>query len=129
MLARSRNRRQTQRWYVEKAKISEVEMHIEISTDGNIEGSEMVASQIKGMVEEALDRFSDRITRVEVHVSDENSHKSGQDDKHCMIEARLEGRQPTAVTHRAATVEKAVDGAAGKIKKSIESTLGREDRR
>ena len=104
-------------------------MHIEISTDGNIEGREMLASQIKGTVEEAFDRFSDRITRVEIHVSDANSHKSGQDDKHCMIEARLEGRQPTAVTHRAATIEKAVDGAAGKIKKSIESTLGREDRR
>ena len=104
-------------------------MHIEISTDGNIEGREMLASQIKSTVEEALDRFSDRITRVEVHVSDANSHKSGQDDKHCMIEARLAGRQPTAVTHRAATIEKAVDGAAGKIKKSIESTLGREDRR
>jgi hypothetical protein len=100
-------------------------MHIEISTDGNIEGRERLASQIKGTVEE----FSDRITRVEVHVSDANSHKSGQDDKHCMIEARLEGHQPTAVNHRAATLEKAVDGAVGKMKKSIESTLGREDHR
>jgi hypothetical protein len=104
-------------------------MHIEISTDGNIEGRERLASQIKGTVEEAFDRFSDRITRVEVHVSDANSHKSGQDDKHCMIEARLEGHQPTAVNHRAATLEKAVDGAVGKMKKSIESTLGREDHR
>ena len=48
-------------------------MHIEISTDSNIEGREMLASQIKGTVEEALDRFSDRITRVEVHISDANS--------------------------------------------------------
>ena len=42
-----------------------------------------------------------------------------------MMEARLEGRQPIAVTHQAATVEQAIDGAADKLKRSIESTLGR----
>jgi hypothetical protein len=129
MPAGSRNWRQTQPCRLGKAQISEMKMHIEISTDGNIEGRETLATQIKVTVEETFDRFSDRITRVEVHVSDANSHKSGQDDKHCMIEARLEGRQPTAVNHRAATLEEAVDGAARKMKKSIESTLGREDRR
>jgi ribosome-associated translation inhibitor RaiA len=73
----------------------------------------------------ALSRFSDRITRVEVHLSDQNSDKSGQDDKRCMMEARIEGRQPTAVTHQAATLDDAVDGAADKLKRSIESTLER----
>ncbi|MCH9674662.1 MAG: HPF/RaiA family ribosome-associated protein [Gammaproteobacteria bacterium] len=104
-------------------------MHIEFSSDGNIEGREMLATQTKETVEKTLSRFSARITRVEVHVSDLNGHKSGHDDKHCMIETRLEGREPTAVTHRAATLEKAIDGAAGKMKKSIQSTLEREDRR
>jgi hypothetical protein len=42
-----------------------------------------------------------------------------------MKEARLEGRQPIAVTHQAATVEQALEGAADKLKRSIESTLGR----
>jgi len=77
------------------------------------------------VVEEALSRFSDQITRVEVHLSDENSHKSGQNDKRCLMEARLEGRRPTAVTHQAATLGQAVDGAADKLQKVIESTLGR----
>ncbi len=100
-------------------------MHIEISTDRNIEGREELASHVKGVVEGALSRFSDRITRVEVHLSDQNSDKSGQDDKRCMMEARLEGRQPTAVTHQAASLGDAVDGAAEKLKRSLESTLGR----
>ncbi len=33
---------------------------------------------------------------MEVHRSDENGSKSGQNDKRCVTEARLEGRQPVA---------------------------------
>lgn len=105
-------------------------MHIQVNTDGNIEGREALASHVRGVVEGALSRFSDRITRVEVHLSDQNSDKSGQDDKRCMMEARLEGRPPTAVTHQAASLGDAIDGAADKLKRSLESTLERlEDHR
>jgi ribosome-associated translation inhibitor RaiA len=100
-------------------------MQIQINTDRNIEGREALATQVRGVVEGALSRFSAHITRVEVHLSDENSHKSGQNDKRCMMEARLEGRQPIATTHQAATLDQAVDGAAGKLTRLIESTLGR----
>lgn len=41
------------------------------------------------------------------------------------MEARLEGRQPIAVTHEAATGHQAIDGAADKLERFIESTLGR----
>lgn len=58
-------------------------------------------------------------------MSDENSHKSGQKDKRCMMEAKLEGRQPIAVTHQDATVDLAMDGAAGKMARMIESTIGK----
>ncbi len=100
-------------------------MHIEINTDSNIEGREEFAIYVKGVVESALNRFSDRITRVEVHLSDQNGDKSSQDDKRCMMEVRLEGRHPTAVTHQAASLGDAVDGAANKLKRSLESTLDR----
>ena len=100
-------------------------MQIQVNTDHNIEGHEPFASRVRSVVESALDRFSDRITRVEVHVSDENGSKSGPADKRCVMEARLEGRQPTAVTHHGETVDQAVDGAADKLASSIESTLGR----
>jgi hypothetical protein len=43
----------------------------------------------------------------------------------CMMEARLEGRQPLAVTHHAQTLGQAVDGAADKLCRLIDSTLGR----
>ena len=100
-------------------------MLIEISTDSNIGGSDSLSAHIKELVQKALDHFADRITRIEVHLSDANAGKSGQDDKRCMIEARLEGRQPVAVTHAAATLEKAAKGAADKMKRSLDSTIGR----
>jgi ribosome-associated translation inhibitor RaiA len=100
-------------------------MQIQINTDRNIEGHEALAAQVRGVVESALSRISEHITRVEVHLSDESSHKSSQNDKRCMMEARLEGQQPIAVTHQAATLDQAVSGAAGKLTRLIESTLGR----
>lgn len=100
-------------------------MQVQINSDHNIEGHETLAAQVSGAVESALDRISEHITRVEVHLSDENSHKSGQNDKRCVMEARLEGRQPIAVTHQAVTLDQAVDGAADKLTRKIESILGR----
>lgn len=100
-------------------------MHIEISTDNNIDGDDALTNHIRGMVKDALVHFGDKITRVEVHLSDANAGKTGKGDKHCMIEARLEGRQPMAVKHAADTLDQATKGAADKIKKSLEHTLGR----
>jgi ribosome-associated translation inhibitor RaiA len=100
-------------------------MQIQVNTDHNIVGSEVLSDQVRSVVESALSRFNDQITRVEVHLSDENRHKSGQNDKSCMMEARLEGRRPIAVTHQADTLDQAVDGAADMLTHLIESTLGR----
>lgn len=101
------------------------QMQIQVNTDNNIQGREQFADKVKEAIENKLDRFADEITRVEVHLSDENSLKGGEDDKRCMIEARLKGRQPISVTHHAATLEQAIGTAANKLKKSIENDFGR----
>ena len=101
-------------------------MQIQINTDRNIEGREALAAQVSRVVESTLSRISDHITRVEVHLSDENSDKKdGDNNMRCLMEARLQGRQPVAVTHQAATLDQAVNGAADKLIRLIESTLGR----
>lgn len=100
-------------------------MQIQINTDHNIKGHEAMTSKFSSVVENALSRFSDHITRVEIHLSDENGDKSGQNDKRCMIEARLKGSKPIAVTHHAKTLELAVDGASEKLFRVIENSLGR----
>lgn len=43
-----------------------------------------------------------------------------------MTEARLERRHPTVVTHHAASVVDAVEGAAHKLERSVASTLDRQ---
>ena len=100
-------------------------MHVQINTDRNVEGSLDLESEIRAVVRAALERFADRVTRVEVHLNDVNSHKGGQNDKRCVIEARLAGLAPIAVSHNADSVPLAIAGAADKLVRSLDSTLGR----
>lgn len=104
-------------------------MKIQINTDNLIAGHEELAEQAKATVESTLGHLAEHITRVEVHLSDENSDKGGSHDKRCMMEARLEGHQPIAVTDEAETINQALDGAAEKLKHFLDHTLGRLDSR
>ena len=100
-------------------------MQIQVNTDDNVEGREELIRRVKAEVSHTLDYFSDHITRVEVHLSDEDGHKSGSNDKRCLMEARLAGLQPVAVSHHAGSLDEAFSGAAAKLKRSVGSTLGR----
>ena len=100
-------------------------MHIQVNTDRHIESNTELTLLVENTLKNTLDRFSARVTRVEVHLGDENSHKAGGDDKRCLMEARLAGLQPIAVRHQAQTLEQAIDGAAGKLERAIDSRLGR----
>jgi ribosome-associated translation inhibitor RaiA len=103
-------------------------MIILINTDHNIDGDDALTRAIEATVRGTLDRFSEQLTRVSIHLSDENSDKKfGTEDMRCMLEARLAGLQPISVSHSAGSVEQAVDGAVEKLKNSLESTIGRLD--
>ena len=100
-------------------------MQIQVNSDHNIDGDEAVSQHVTHVVERALGRHSENITRVEVHLSDEKNSKSEHHDKRCMMEARLQGRAPVSVSHHAETLHQAIDGAAEKMVRVIDSTLGR----
>jgi ribosomal subunit interface protein len=103
-------------------------MKIQINAGHNIDVHEALAAEVRGIVESTLSRFDDSIMRVEIHLSDENSAKKvGHDTMRCVMEVRLKGRQPIAVTHQAATLDEAIDGAAEKLTSLIEHTIGRQD--
>jgi ribosome-associated translation inhibitor RaiA len=106
-------------------------MQIQVNTDNHIRGSDELAQHVQGVVEDTLSRFATRITRVEVHLSDENSAlRSSDDDKRCVIEARVRGLQPMTVAHQAMSVDLALSGAAEKLQKSLNRTLAKlNDRR
>ncbi len=100
-------------------------MTIQINTDNNLSVHEAFGTKLEDLLSEELSRFSEHITRLEVHLSDENGSKDGIHDKKCLLEARLEGRQPIAVTALANTYELAVNSAIDKLKASLDTILGR----
>jgi ribosome-associated translation inhibitor RaiA len=100
-------------------------MTIQFNTDNNVKVSEKLRAPFISLISEELSRYSHQITRVEVHLSDENGEKEGLNDKRCMIEARLSGMKPIAVINHAKTHEQAVGGAVDKLKTSLNSVLGR----
>jgi hypothetical protein len=107
-------------------------MRIQVSTDVDIEGHEALAEQVRATVVQALERLAQYVTRVEVHLGDRGGaareRRTGQPDKRCMLEARLQGHPPMAVTAQAATLDQAVQGAADKLVRMIDSALGRSAR-
>ena len=100
-------------------------MTIQINTDKTISGEKRSVDFFTSQIAKALQRFESHITRIEVHVKDENGNKDGFNDISCLIEARLEGRQPIAITNQANTIDLAVTGAIDKIKTAIGSILGK----
>jgi hypothetical protein len=99
-------------------------MQIQINTDHNIKESEALRVKFIELIKIELKNFSSHISRLEVHFTDENGNKIGQMDKKCLIEARIEGRQPIAVNNHSNTEDLALDGAIEKLKHSLTSILG-----
>jgi ribosome-associated translation inhibitor RaiA len=100
-------------------------MMIQLNTDKNISGNEKFESYLNTLITEELTNFSEHITRIEVHLADENGAKKGENDKRCMLEARLKNMQPITVTCHENTVEKSVDIALDKLKSSMETIYDR----
>ncbi|MCZ2084243.1 MULTISPECIES: HPF/RaiA family ribosome-associated protein [unclassified Kaistella] len=100
-------------------------MEILINTDHNISGSQEMRSYMKADLESAFERFSEHLTRLEVKISDENASKEGENDKKCVLEARLKGMQPIAVTGQGNSIDQAVTDATNKMKNSLDSVMGK----
>jgi ribosome-associated translation inhibitor RaiA len=83
------------------------------------------AAEVQAIVEKRLDRISERLTRVEVHVSDVDGPRSSSDDKRCTIEIRPNGMRPIMAADMAASVEGAVSNATDKVLKAFDRQIGK----
>ncbi|MBD9482234.1 HPF/RaiA family ribosome-associated protein [Pseudomonas sp. PDM14] len=101
-------------------------MQVQVNSN-HIEGSARLQDWVSSAVTGELDRFEDFLTRLEIHVSDENGAKAGANDKRCQIEARPKGHQSLSVTHKADSLELAVEGAAEKMRHALEHLIGKLD--
>ena len=104
-------------------------MQILLNTDNNVQLDDDLLQRVEADIASGLSRFDDQITRVEVHVSDQNGDKSGGGDKRCVLEARPAGQQPVAVTHNADSVDEACTGALHKLEALLETRYGRSHHR
>ena len=100
-------------------------MEIQFNTDKNIEGTERLESYVSETVKKSLKHFDERITRVEVHLSDENADKGGERDKKCVLEARPRGMDPIVVTSQEDTIEKSLNNGLDKLKAALKNALGK----
>jgi ribosome-associated translation inhibitor RaiA len=102
-------------------------VQIQLNTDNNLAGTEDLALRVDAELRQSLQRFEDRLTRVEVHLNDSNGADKAGDDKRCMLEARLRGHQPVSVTHHAPSIDLAVSGASQKLARAIDRMVGKLD--
>jgi hypothetical protein len=100
-------------------------MIIQINTDKTLNGDNRHQEYFSAQIKEELERYESHITRVELHLKDENGKKEGVNDKTCVLEARLKGKQPIAVTSQADSIEKAVSEAIDKMKVAIATIIGK----
>lgn len=101
-------------------------MQIQLNTDTHVQGDDSMSQWVDRELRDKLERFAEHITRIEVHLRDTNAGHQTDDDKRCVLEARMAGRQPVAVTHDASKVADALHGAAEKLSRTLDATLGRQ---
>ncbi|HEX8191295.1 MAG TPA: HPF/RaiA family ribosome-associated protein [Allosphingosinicella sp.] len=100
-------------------------MFIQIHTDNQIESSTERDDRLEEQIRQRLARFEERVTHVEVHVSDVNGPRGGGSDLRASLEARLNGLQPVAVHDNGPDVQRAVLGAAKKAAAALDRQIGK----
>ncbi|MEU4673386.1 HPF/RaiA family ribosome-associated protein [Amycolatopsis sp. NPDC023774] len=100
-------------------------MQIQISTDRNLHGDAELIQGFETELESKLARFSDRLTRLDVHLSDEMGGGTDGEDLRCVIEAFPVAREPVVVTNRAGSVDAAFNGAVSRIEHVLTTLFGR----
>lgn len=98
-------------------------MQIQLNSDKHIVGSPELQARVESMLRQELKHLANDITRIEVHLNDENGLKGGASDKRCQLEARVAGMQPVSAQHHAPSVELAINGAAEQLGRALRSAL------
>lgn len=99
-------------------------MEINVNTDNTIDRHQGLDERVREVVESSVGRF-EQVRRVDVHLSNQNGQKHEDGDNYCMMEARVSGYEPVVVHAHAADLHLSISGAAGKLKRALDSALGR----
>ncbi len=99
-------------------------MYIQVNAHNSLTAPARFQSWASEELERALSRFSTKLSRIEVYLSDENQAKEGANDKRCSIEAKLDGFPMMAVAHQGDTIGEALLGATEKLERILDKKIG-----
>ena len=100
-------------------------MEINVNTDNTIDRHQGLDERVREAVESSIGRFGEHVRRVDVHLSNQNGQKHADGDNYCMMEARVSGYEPVVVHAHAENLHLSISGAASKLKRALDSALGR----
>ena len=100
-------------------------MQIQINTDSHIQSSTELRERATAIIEQELKHQRQHLTRVELHLSDVNSGKSGAADKRCLIEARPAGLNPLSAEHKAPDIQLAITEAARQLNRALNTAIAK----
>lgn len=100
-------------------------MQILLQTDSNTNNSQAMSDHVKIVVNEAIGRFGERVTRVEAHLSNAHSQvkSTTEQDIHCTLEAHLVGLEAVVVKAFASNAHQAIETATKKLQRAIERQI------
>jgi ribosome-associated translation inhibitor RaiA len=105
-------------------------MKVQVNASNAIQNNDALESWASEYLSGHLARFGQDITSVEVQLADENhATKGGAGDKRCMLEARIAGRAPVAVTAFGDDQNLAFRAASEKLVHALDHAFGKLDRR
>jgi ribosome-associated translation inhibitor RaiA len=105
-------------------------MKVQVNASNDIHNKESLESWANEYLNERLARFGQDLTSIEVQLTDENhATRGGDTDKRCMLEARIAGRAPVAVTAFGADQNLAFRAAGEKLEHALDHAFGKLDRR
>lgn len=94
----------------------------------NVQVQPAFEKDVEERIGEVLAPYAEKLTRVEVHLRDENGHKGGKDTR-CTIEARPRGLDPVAVETIEEGPREAVRAGLAKLQSLLAHKFGKLDAR
>ena len=100
-------------------------MFVQIKTDNQIKTDAEANARLESRIRAKLKKFEQRLSHVELHVSDANGSKGGS-DKRVSLELRPAGHAPVAVHADAQRVDVALTAAMDKASRALSHALGKQ---
>jgi ribosome-associated translation inhibitor RaiA len=100
-------------------------MQINVNTDNTIDRHQGLDERVQSVVANAVGHYGEHIRRVDVHLSNENKEKKADGGNYCMMEARVTGYEPVVVHDHSIDLHQAINNAGSKLKRAVDSALGR----